>query len=39
MAPPCPRRDQLDQVRKIAIKATMMTTVAVPNFTSLMKPS
>jgi hypothetical protein len=33
------RREQLRQVRKIAIKATMMMTVTVPYFTSLMKPS
>jgi hypothetical protein len=29
----------MDQVRKIAIMATMKMTAAVPYFTSMMKPS
>jgi hypothetical protein len=32
-------RPAIDQVRKIAIMATMKMTAAVPYFTSMMKPS
>jgi hypothetical protein len=33
------RRDRSDQVRKMAIRARIKMTAAVPYFTSLMKPS